>query len=42
VARLPEDDEVRGSDFDAQVEAEVAELLGEIEPPDDTPDSPRG
>jgi hypothetical protein len=42
VARLPEDDEVLGSDFDAQVEAEVAELLGEIEPPDDTPDSPRG
>jgi hypothetical protein len=29
VERLPEDDEDMGRDFDAQVEAEVAELLGE-------------
>jgi hypothetical protein len=35
VERLPEDDEDLGADFDAQVEAEVAELLGEVEPPDD-------
>jgi tetratricopeptide (TPR) repeat protein len=36
VERLPEDDEDMGSDFNAQVEAEVAELLGETEPPDGT------
>ncbi len=33
VERLPEDDEDLGADFNAQVEAEVAELLGETEPP---------
>jgi tetratricopeptide (TPR) repeat protein len=33
VERLPEDDEDLGTDFHAQVEAEVAELLGETEPP---------
>jgi tetratricopeptide (TPR) repeat protein len=33
VERIPEDDEDLGKDFNAQVEAEVAELLGEIEPP---------
>ena len=33
--RLPEDDEGLGTDFDAHVEAEVAELLGEIGPPSD-------
>ena len=32
VERLPEDDEDLGTDFNAQVEAEVAELLGETEP----------
>jgi hypothetical protein len=36
VERLPEDDEDLGVDFDAQVEAEVAELLGETEPPQDS------
>jgi hypothetical protein len=35
VERLPEDDEDLGADFNAQVEAEVAELLGETEPPSD-------
>jgi hypothetical protein len=34
VERLPEDDDDLGADFDAEVEAEVAELLGEVEPPD--------
>jgi hypothetical protein len=33
VERLPEDDVDLGADFNAQVEAEVAELLGETEPP---------
>jgi hypothetical protein len=33
VERLPEDDVDLGGDFNAQVEAEVAELLGEVEPP---------
>lgn len=33
VERLPEDDEDLGADFVALVEAEVAELLGETEPP---------
>ena len=33
VERLPEYDEDLGTDFNAQVEAEVAELLGETEPP---------
>ncbi len=32
VERLPEDDEDLGADFNAQVEAEVAELLGETDP----------
>ena len=40
VQRLPEDDEDLGADFNAQVEAEVAELLGETEPPEDEPHSP--
>jgi hypothetical protein len=38
VERLPEDDEDLGTDFNAQVEAEVAELLGETEPPSSPPD----
>jgi tetratricopeptide (TPR) repeat protein len=33
VERLPEDDHDLGAGFDADVEAEVAELLGETEPP---------
>jgi hypothetical protein len=40
VERLPEDDEVMDADFDAQVEAEVAELLGELDPP--SPDQDAG
>jgi hypothetical protein len=42
VERLPEDDEDLGADFDAQVEAEVAELLGETEPPSSDQDAEGG
>jgi hypothetical protein len=33
VEPLPEDDHGLGRSFDEEVEAEVAELLGEIDPP---------
>jgi hypothetical protein len=45
VERLPEDDEDFGADFNAQVEAEVAELLGETGSPasdDHADDAPSG
>jgi hypothetical protein len=42
VERLPEDDVDYGGDFNAQVEAEVAELLGEIGPPADDGDAEGG
>jgi tetratricopeptide (TPR) repeat protein len=35
VTRLPEDDHGLGRSFDEDVEAEVAELLGEVDPPSD-------
>ena len=38
VERLPEDDEDLGADFNAQVEAEVAELLGETDSPTEEPE----
>ncbi|TFV81341.1 Replicase polyprotein 1ab [Blastococcus sp. CT_GayMR16] len=37
VEELPEDAHGLGASFDDEVEAEVAELLGEIDPPTDTP-----
>jgi hypothetical protein len=45
VSPLPEDDHGLGRSFDEEVEAEVAELLGETDPPSDgasANDEPRG
>ncbi|TQN43166.1 hypothetical protein FHU33_2596 [Blastococcus colisei] len=42
VAPLPEDDHGLGRSFDEEVEAEVAELLGEVDPPSDAAEPGEG